>query len=132
MSHGKQFTLYTHVGGPNGWYVSPLRPTSPILTPRRPSPRPQEGRDVHEERLVRKVLADAHAAPEAEADDVLGPIGGVGPEPALGAEGVWLGEQRGVQVDHGVADADLCLVRATSGIRAYSARFIEVDLHRLE
>jgi len=21
MSHGKQFTLYTHKGGPNGWYV---------------------------------------------------------------------------------------------------------------
>ena len=25
MSHGKQFTLYTHQSGPNGWYVcSPL------------------------------------------------------------------------------------------------------------
>ena len=21
MSHGKQFTLYSHVGGPNGWWV---------------------------------------------------------------------------------------------------------------
>ncbi len=21
MSHGKQFTLYTHIAGPNGWYV---------------------------------------------------------------------------------------------------------------
>ncbi|KAK7693098.1 hypothetical protein QCA50_002664 [Cerrena zonata] len=24
MSHGKQFTLYTHVGGPNGWKVAIL------------------------------------------------------------------------------------------------------------
>lgn len=24
MSHGKQFTLYTCVGGPNGWYVPRL------------------------------------------------------------------------------------------------------------
>ena len=23
MSHGKQFTLYTHNRGPNGWYVAP-------------------------------------------------------------------------------------------------------------
>ena len=28
MSHGKQFTLYTHVGGPNGWYV--LLPAPPF------------------------------------------------------------------------------------------------------
>ena len=21
MAHGKQFTLYTHKGGPNGWYA---------------------------------------------------------------------------------------------------------------
>ena len=32
MSHGKQFTLYTHNRGPNGWYVVSLRPHS-ILTP---------------------------------------------------------------------------------------------------
>lgn len=24
MSHGKQFTLYTNVFGPNGWYVGPV------------------------------------------------------------------------------------------------------------
>ena len=32
MSHGKQFTLYTNVFGPNGWYVLLLTPSLKQLT----------------------------------------------------------------------------------------------------
>ena len=35
MSHGKQFTLFTHVGGPNGWYVTSItksRRTIPLIS----------------------------------------------------------------------------------------------------
>ena len=33
MFHGKQFTLYTHNRGPNGWYVFPSSRPHRILTP---------------------------------------------------------------------------------------------------
>ena len=39
MSHGKQFTLYTHVGGPNGWYVYFSRLTNNNTHPHLPNPR---------------------------------------------------------------------------------------------
>ena len=38
MSHGKQFTLYNHKTGPNGWYVCSRHP--PTLRPPRNQPNP--------------------------------------------------------------------------------------------
>jgi glutathione S-transferase len=35
MSHGKQFTLYTHTSGPNGWQVHP--PSLPKSLPSEPN-----------------------------------------------------------------------------------------------